>query len=97
MDTQELLNVTFGSQDNANQNILSVLSQWAAIQAQEQAAQEQTIQNQLSALGSTTSSDSGSGVPSLDSLISQSDAEANDALQQYASAPPGSNIIDYQA
>ena len=98
MDTQELMNVTFGSQDNANQNILSVLSQWAAIQAQEQATQEQAMQNQISSLGTTSSSSSTiDNVPSLDSIISQSDQAANNALQQYASAPAGSSIIDYQA
>lgn len=98
MDTQELMNVTFGSQDNANQNILSVLSQWAAIQAQEQATQEQAMQNQISSLGTTSSSSSTiDNVPSLDSIISESDQAANNALQQYASAPAGSSIIDYQA
>lgn len=97
MDAQELLNVTFGSQDNANQNILSVLSQWAAIQAQQQAAQEQAIQNQISSLGTSSSTSATGNVPSLGDIISQSDTEANNALQQYASAPPGSSIIDYQA
>jgi len=97
MDTQELLNVTFGSQDNANANILSVLSQWAAIQVQEQAAQEQAIQDQLSALGTSSSSTSGGDVPSLGNVIAQSDAQANDVLSKYASAPAGSSIVDYQA
>lgn len=33
MDTQELLDVSFGTQENAQSNVLSVLSQWAALQA----------------------------------------------------------------
>ena len=37
-DNQELMNVSFGTPANAEANVLSVLSQWAAIQAQEQSA-----------------------------------------------------------
>jgi len=95
MDTQELLNVSFGTQENAQSNILSVLSQWASIQAQEQAAQEQAIQSASSAAGS--SSNSGPDIPSLSDLIAQSDQEANTALSNYANAPAGSSIVDYQA
>lgn len=83
MDTQELLNVTFGSWENAQSNVLSVLSQWAAFQAEQQAAQDQTHAT--------------NNVPSLGDLVSQSDAQANSVLSNYASAPSGSSIIDYQA
>jgi hypothetical protein len=33
LDAQELLNVSFGTPENALTNVLSVLSQWAAYQA----------------------------------------------------------------
>jgi hypothetical protein len=86
-DTAELMSVSFGTPENATLNVLSVLSQWAALQTAQQTALQQA----------TSSSSDANGVPTLDSLISQSDAAAQTVLNNYASAPPGSSIIDYQA
>jgi hypothetical protein len=44
-DNAELMSVSFGSPENAQANVLSVLSQWAALQSQEQSAFKLQQQN----------------------------------------------------
>lgn len=95
-DAQELFAVSFGSAQAATANVDGVLAQWVGLQMQEQEQQQQAIQAASAAAGSSTTGDA-SNVPSLDSIISQSDSEANSVLTNYASAPAGSSIIDYQA
>ncbi|HTX02605.1 MAG TPA: hypothetical protein VMD07_02905 [Candidatus Acidoferrales bacterium] len=95
-DLQELFNVSFGTQQNAALNIDSVLAQWVALDAQEQEAQAQTVQTMLSNAGSSTT-DATSNIPTLEDVESQSDQEAQTVLNNYASAPSGSSIVDFQA
>jgi hypothetical protein len=45
----------------------------------------------------STASSSLNNLPSVASILAASDAEAAQTLQNYASAPPDSSIIDYQA
>ncbi len=95
-DLQELFNVSFGTQQNAQLNIISVLSQWAAIDADEQAAQAQTIQTLSNNVGSSTT-DATSNIPTLEEVQSESDQQAQTVLNNYSSAPTGSSIVDFQA
>ncbi|MBV8602888.1 MAG: hypothetical protein JO359_15095 [Candidatus Eremiobacteraeota bacterium] len=100
-DAQELFQVTFGTPEAAQANIASVLSQWAAIQDGQNAARRQSVLNEANnAIQGTppaTSSFTAPAVPSLTDVIGQSDQTANAVLSKYASAPPGSSIVDYQA
>jgi len=95
-DLQELFNVSFGTQQNAQLNIISVLSQWAAIDASEQAAQAQAIQTMVNKAGSSTT-DATSNIPTLEQVQSESDQQAQNVLNNYSSAPSGSSIVDFQA
>lgn len=95
-DLQELFNVSFGTQQNAQLNILSVLSQWVAIDDGEQAAQAQTIQTLVNNAGSSTT-DATSNIPTLEEIQSESDQQAQTVLNNYSSAPTGSSIVDFQA
>jgi len=95
-DQQELFNVSFGSQQNAALNIDSVLAQWAAIDAADKEAQAQQIQTLLNN-DATSSTDANANLPTLDELESQSDQQAQTALNNYSSAPTGSSIVDFQA
>ena len=95
-DLQELFNVSFGTQQNAALNIDSVLAQWVAINAQEQEAQAQTIQNLLTTAGSSTN-DADASIPTAEEVESESDQQAQQVLNNYSSASPGSSILDFQA
>ena len=94
-DAQELFSVSFGTQQNAQTNIEGVLAQWVGLQQQEQEAQQQAIQSALNKAGSSNTS--APNIQSLSDLQAQSDAQASTALANYAQAPPGSSILDFQA
>jgi len=100
-DAQELFGVTFGTPEAAQANVAGVLAQWAAIQDGQNAARQQSVLNEANnAIAGTpppTSTFAAPTVPSLQDVIGQSDNTANAVLAKYASAPPGSSIIDYQA
>ncbi len=74
-DTAELLQVSFGSSADAQSSLASVLAQAAALQQQQLAAQQQA---QTAAPPAITAP----SVPSLTSLLQQSDANANGDLSQ---------------
>jgi len=103
-DAAELLYASFLTPAQSLANGNDVLQQAAALQDQQLAAQQQqTLANanaDVTGSSSTTSSAPAtdvSNLPSVASLLSQSDAEAQATLTAFANAPSGSSIIDYQA
>jgi hypothetical protein len=74
-DTAELLQVSLGSQADAQSNLASVLAQAAALQQQQLAAQQRA---QTAAPPAITAP----SVPSLTSLLQQSDANASGDLSK---------------
>jgi len=104
-DTEELLYASFLSPADSLANGNDVLQQAAALQAQQLAAQQQTtlananadVTGSSSTTTSSTPASDVSNLPSVASLLSQSDAEAQATLTAFANAPSGSSIIDYQA
>jgi hypothetical protein len=74
-DTADLLQVTFGSAANAQTNVSSVLAQAAALQQQQIAAQQQAQSAAPAAITAPT-------VPTLTSVIQQSDSSASSDLSQ---------------
>jgi hypothetical protein len=70
-DTAELLQVSFGSADAAQSNVSNVLAQAAALQQQELAAQQQAQTAAANVPAPSTVS-----VPTLTSIIQQSNANA---------------------
>jgi NADP-dependent 3-hydroxy acid dehydrogenase YdfG len=95
-DLQELFNVSFGTQQNSALNIDSVLAQWVEINAQEQEAQASTIATLVNNAGSSTT-DATANIPTLEDIQSQSDQQAQTALNSYSSAPSGASIVDFQS
>lgn len=106
-DTAELLYASFLSPTDSLANTDAVLEQAATLQDQQLAAQQQaTLANaQADVTGSSSSTSSSSSTPSTDdsnlpsvsSILAASDAAAQSVLSNYANAPAGSSIIDYQA
>jgi len=74
-DAAELIQVSLASPDAAQANVADVLAQAAALQQQQLAAQQQA---QSTAANATITAPP--AVPSLESLIQQSDANANSDL-----------------
>jgi hypothetical protein len=74
-DTAELLQVSFGSQADAQSNLASVLAQAAALQRQQLAAQQQAQTAAPPPITAPT-------VPTLTSLLQQSDGNASSDLEQ---------------
>ena len=103
-DTQELLYASFLSPDQALANADSVFEQAATLLAapgSQSAAQTAANQNPPSttsgASSTSTASSSLDNLPSVASILAQSDQEAQQTLTAFANAPVGSSIIDYQA
>jgi hypothetical protein len=74
-DTAELLQVSFGSQADAQSNLASVLAQAAALQRQQLAAQQQAQSAPPPPIAAPA-------VPTLTSLLQQSDGDASSDLAQ---------------
>ncbi len=74
-DTAELLQVSFGSQADAQSNLASVLAQAAALQRQQLAAQQQAQSAAPPPIAAPS-------VPTLTSLLQQSDGDASGDLAQ---------------
>lgn len=100
-DTQELLYASFLSPAAGLANADSVLEQAAQLLGTpgSPAASLSTSAPSSSSSTSSTSSSSASlnNLPSVASILAASDQEAEQTLQNYANAPVGSSILDYQA
>jgi hypothetical protein len=101
-DTQELLYASFLSPAESLANGNAVLEQAAQLLGTPGAASSLSTGTNPSTSGTpsssaSTTSSSLNNLPSVASILAASDAEAAQTLQNYASAPPDSSIIDYQA
>jgi hypothetical protein len=104
-DTAELLYASSLTPAQSLINTDAVLEQAATIQDQQLAAQQQALlsnaQSQVTGSSSSTSSSTPSSdvsnLPSVTSILAASDAAAQSVLSNYANAPTGSSIVDYQA
>ncbi|HEX3466923.1 MAG TPA: hypothetical protein VHT05_02365 [Candidatus Elarobacter sp.] len=85
-DAEELMNVSLGSTANAQSNLASVLAQAAALQDAQRSAQQQ----QASTDADAAVQSSALGVPTLQSIVSQSDGDASTNLGNYQTS--GSSI-----
>jgi hypothetical protein len=99
-DTQELLYASFLSPADSLANGNAVLEQAAALLGSP--GQPGTLATSQSTASTSTSSTTASAdpldsLPSVSSILAASDAEAQQTLTNYANAPVGSSIIDYQA
>ena len=74
-EAAELLQVSLGSPSAAEANVSDVLAQWAALQAQEDAAQHEAAA--AAAVATPAASATGAmNVPSYESIVTQSDQDA---------------------
>lgn len=96
-DTEELMNVSLGSTANAQSNLAGVLAQAAALQDAQLATQQQQAATDADAAvqSSTASAPSASSsaspaLPTLQSIVAQSDSDASTNLGNYQSS--GSSI-----
>jgi hypothetical protein len=97
-DTSELLYASFLSPAAGLANADSVLSQAAQLLGTPGSpAASQSTTPAASSSSTSSSSASLNNLPSVASILSASDQEAQQTLQNYANAPVGSSIIDYQA
>jgi hypothetical protein len=95
-DTQELLYASFLTPAESLANGNAVLQQAAALLgAPGSLASSQSTS--AAAASSTPAPDPLANLPSVASILAASDAEAQQTLTNYANAPVGSSIIDYQA
>jgi hypothetical protein len=85
-DTAELLYASFLSPAASLANTDAVLEQAARLQNEQLAAQQQA-----------ELAKAGADLPSVSNIIADSNAAAQSALSNYAKAPAGSSILDYQA
>jgi hypothetical protein len=100
-DTSELLYASFLSPADGLANADAVLGQAAQLlgtPGSPPASTSSTSNSSTSTSGSsTTSSTAPENLPSVASILAASDASAQQTLTNYAAAPVGSSIIDYQA
>ena len=100
-DTQELLYASFSlTPEQGLANLDSVLGQAAQLLDKPAATASSTASTApASTSSSSTSSASASltNLPSVASILAASDSAAQQTLTNYANAPVGSSIVDYQA
>ena len=103
-DAAELLYASFLSPAASLANTDAVLEQAATLQNEQLAAQKQaTLANAQADVTGSSSNSSGTpasdvtNLPSVTSILAASDAAAQSVLSNYANAPAGSSILDFQA
>ena len=91
-DTEELMYASFLTPAQGLANMDDVLAQAATLLPNADSAAAGSSSTSL-----TTLATDDSNLPTLSDLLSQSDSEAQQVLSNYADAPAGSSILDYQA
>jgi hypothetical protein len=97
-NTQELLYASFLSPADSLANTDAVLNQAAQLLDNPSSTSSASSSTSTSTDSSTsTATDPLDSLPSVASILSASDNEANQTLTAYGNAPAGSSIIDFQA